>query len=120
LLSFLSFKANDRTIVVSKDGKGNFTTIQQAINAAENGSSVRTKIVIKEGIYKEKSSFRKQKALFCLKVKILKKPSSPTMILHQKRIRKEKNSELQVLQRFLFTQMILRQKIFHSKTVQEK
>ena len=54
LLSFLSFKANDKTIVVSKDGKGNFSTIQQAVNAAENGSSVRTKIIVKEGIYKEK------------------------------------------------------------------
>ncbi len=54
LLSFLSFKTDDKTIVVSKDGKGSFTTVQQAINAVENGSSTRTKIVIKAGIYKEK------------------------------------------------------------------
>ncbi|AZA53401.1 pectinesterase family protein [Chryseobacterium sp. G0201] len=54
ILSLLSFKANDKTIVVSKDGKGNFTTIQQAIDAVENGTSARTKILIKAGIYKEK------------------------------------------------------------------
>ncbi|UKB82022.1 pectin esterase [Chryseobacterium sp. MEBOG06] len=54
LFSLLSFKTNDRTIIVSKDGKGNFTTIQQAVDAIENGSSVRTKIFIKAGIYKEK------------------------------------------------------------------
>ncbi|QXU49712.1 pectin esterase [Chryseobacterium sp. D764] len=54
LLSLLSFKTADKTIVVSKDGKGNFTTVQQAIDAIENGSSTRTKILIKPGIYKEK------------------------------------------------------------------
>ncbi len=54
LLSLLSFKAADKTIVVSKDGKGNFTTIQQAVDAAENGSLTRTKIIIKSGVYKEK------------------------------------------------------------------
>lgn len=53
-ISLLSFKTNDRIIVVSKDGKGNFTTVQQAIDAVENGSSTRTKIFIKSGIYKEK------------------------------------------------------------------
>ena len=54
LLSLLSFRAADKTIVVSKDGKGNFTTIQQAVDAAENGSLTRTKIIIKSGVYKEK------------------------------------------------------------------
>jgi len=54
LLSLLSFKAADKTIVVSKDGKGNFTSIQQAVDAAENGSLTRTKIIIKSGVYKEK------------------------------------------------------------------
>jgi len=53
-LSLLSFKTKDQLIVVSKDGKGNFTTISQAIDAVENGSSVRTKILIKAGTYKEK------------------------------------------------------------------
>ncbi|KQT25765.1 pectin esterase [Chryseobacterium sp. Leaf405] len=54
LISLLSFKTNDKIIVVSKDGKGNFTTVQQAIDAVENSSSTRTKILIKSGIYKEK------------------------------------------------------------------
>ncbi len=54
LISLLSFKAADKTIVVSKDGKGNFTTVQQAIDAVENGSFIRTKILIKAGNYKEK------------------------------------------------------------------
>lgn len=54
LLNLLSFKTADKTIVVSKDGKGNFTTVQQAIDAVENGSSTRTKILIKAGTYKEK------------------------------------------------------------------
>ncbi|WP_159473590.1 pectinesterase family protein [Chryseobacterium sp. 18068] len=55
LISLLSFKANDdKTIIVSKDGKGNFTTIQQAIDAVEDGTSVRTKIIIKPGTYREK------------------------------------------------------------------
>lgn len=54
LSGLLSFKTADRTIVVSKDGKGNFTTLQQAIDAVENGSSTRTKILIKAGTYKEK------------------------------------------------------------------
>ncbi|MCS4302762.1 pectinesterase family protein [Chryseobacterium sp. BIGb0232] len=52
--SLLSFQTRDKIIVVSKDGKGDFTTIQQAIDAVDNNSSLRTKIVIKAGIYKEK------------------------------------------------------------------
>ncbi|RNA61533.1 pectin esterase [Chryseobacterium nematophagum] len=54
LLCLPSFKAHDQLIVVSKDGKGNFTTIQQAIDALENNASARTKIIIKAGVYKEK------------------------------------------------------------------
>lgn len=54
IFHFLSFKTGDRLIVVSKDGKGNFATVQEAVNAVENGSSRRTKIVIKPGVYKEK------------------------------------------------------------------
>lgn len=52
--NFLSFKTGDTLIVVSKDGKGNFNTIQQAVDIVENGSSQRTKIFIKAGTYKEK------------------------------------------------------------------
>lgn len=54
IFSFLSFKTSDRTIIVSKDGKGDFTTVQQAIDAIENHSSARTNIFIKAGVYKEK------------------------------------------------------------------
>ncbi|KAA0126907.1 pectin esterase [Chryseobacterium sp. SN22] len=60
-LSLLSFKTNDKTIVVSKDGKGNFTTVQQAINAVENNVLTRTKIFIKAGIYKEKITIPAEK-----------------------------------------------------------
>lgn len=66
LLSFLSFKTDDKTIVVSKDGKGNFTTVQQAIDAVENGFSTRTKIVIKAGIYKEKITIPETKGAIVL------------------------------------------------------
>ncbi|MDR6370141.1 pectinesterase [Chryseobacterium bernardetii] len=54
VFSLLSFRTREKTLLVSKDGKGDFTTIQQAIDAVENNSYLRTKIVIKAGIYKEK------------------------------------------------------------------
>ncbi|KMQ68601.1 pectin esterase [Chryseobacterium sp. FH2] len=66
LLSLLSFKANNKTIIVSKDGKGNFTTVQQAIDAIENGSSSKTKILIKAGIYKEKITVPETKGAIML------------------------------------------------------
>lgn len=54
IFSVLSFKTGDRLIVVSKDGKGDFMTIQEAVDAVRQGSSQRTKIFIKAGLYKEK------------------------------------------------------------------
>lgn len=55
IISLLSFQVkDDKIIIVSKDGKGNFTTIQQAIDAVEEGTLVRTKIIIKPGTYREK------------------------------------------------------------------
>ncbi|AYN00072.1 pectinesterase family protein [Chryseobacterium sp. 3008163] len=55
VISLLSFKMNEgKTIIVSKDGKGNFTTIQEAINSVEKGKTARTKIIVKPGIYREK------------------------------------------------------------------
>lgn len=66
LPSFLSFKTDDKTIVVSKDGKGNFTTVQQAIDAVENGSFTRTKILVKAGIYKEKITIPETKGAIVL------------------------------------------------------
>lgn len=62
LLSLLSFKTGDRTIVVSKDGTGNFTTVQQAIDAVENNVSIKTRILIKAGTYKEKITVPAEKA----------------------------------------------------------
>ncbi len=53
-LSLLSFKATDRTIVVSKDGTGNFMTVQEAIDAAGNNVLTRTNILVKAGTYREK------------------------------------------------------------------
>lgn len=40
--------------IVAKDGTGNFTTVQEAINAAPESSDKRTVIFIKNGTYKEK------------------------------------------------------------------
>jgi pectinesterase len=55
VISLLSFKINDdKTIIVSKDGKGNFTTIQEAINSVGEGETVTTKIIVKPGTYREK------------------------------------------------------------------
>lgn len=61
LLSLLSFKTDDRTIVVSKDGTGNFRTVQQAIDAVGNPTSGTTKILISAGIYKEKITIPAEK-----------------------------------------------------------
>lgn len=44
------FKAN---FVVAKDGSGNFTTVQAAIDAVPNFSKKKTVIYIKNGVYKE-------------------------------------------------------------------
>lgn len=54
LLNIFSFKTSDRTIVVSKDGKADFKTIQEAINSVENNSERKTKIIIRPGTYREK------------------------------------------------------------------
>lgn len=43
-----------KRIVVAQDGSGNFTTVQQAINAAPDRSETVTIIFIKKGLYKEK------------------------------------------------------------------
>ncbi len=41
-------------LVVAKDGSGNFTTVQAAINAAPTGRTAPYKIFIRNGVYKEK------------------------------------------------------------------
>ena len=40
--------------VVSSNGKGNFTTIQEAINAVPDFRKKQTRILLSKGIYKEK------------------------------------------------------------------
>lgn len=51
-LSF--FSADKDTIIVSKDNKGDFTNIQEAINQTKSFPYKRMVIFIKNGIYKEK------------------------------------------------------------------
>ncbi len=41
-------------IVVSKDGKGDFKTIQEAVNSLPAGTKLQRVILIKRGVYKEK------------------------------------------------------------------
>jgi pectinesterase len=58
LWTFLAFfsmqlKAQTYDIVVAKDGSGNYTTVQSAVNAAPSNSSARTEIYIKNGTYYE-------------------------------------------------------------------
>jgi pectin methylesterase-like acyl-CoA thioesterase len=58
LLTFLTFfsiqlKAQTYNIVVAKDGTGNYTTVQAAVNASPSNSSTRTTIYIKNGTYYE-------------------------------------------------------------------
>jgi pectin methylesterase-like acyl-CoA thioesterase len=47
-----SLKAFD--IIIAKDGSGNYSTIQAAINAVPDNSSQRTFVYVKNGIYNEK------------------------------------------------------------------
>jgi pectin methylesterase-like acyl-CoA thioesterase len=53
-LAALPLKAQVFNLVVAKDGSGNYTTIQKAINKVTNSSSTRTLIFIKNGTYNEK------------------------------------------------------------------
>ncbi|WP_312077005.1 pectinesterase family protein [Chryseobacterium sp.] len=63
----LSFKTSDKIIVVSKDGKGDFKTLQDAINSVENNTSKQTKIILKPGTYREKVTVPQEKgAIFLL------------------------------------------------------
>ncbi|ESQ29671.1 hypothetical protein EUTSA_v10023834mg, partial [Eutrema salsugineum] len=50
-----------KTIVVDHSGKGNFKTIQSAINSIPSGNSHWIKIFIKEGVYNEKVIIPKNK-----------------------------------------------------------
>lgn len=54
LLFFLPVALSQTKITVAKDGTGDCTTVQQAINTVEDSNSSETIIYIKNGIYKEK------------------------------------------------------------------
>ncbi|QOW10425.1 pectin esterase [Kaistella flava (ex Peng et al. 2021)] len=54
LISSLSFSQEKKSFIVSKEGKGDFVTIQDAINNTKAFPDQRITIFIKNGIYKEK------------------------------------------------------------------
>lgn len=55
ILSLFSFSKEKNTIVVAKDGSGNFTTIQAAIESVKDSAAAySTVIYIKKGEYREK------------------------------------------------------------------
>lgn len=54
LLHFCGFSRQANTIVVDKAGKGNFTSIQEAINSLSDTSTKPRIIIIKNGTYNEK------------------------------------------------------------------
>jgi len=55
----VSSAAVNADIIVAKDGTGNFTTIQAAIDSVPSNSSKRTVIFVKNGTYKEVVTIRK-------------------------------------------------------------
>ena len=58
LMSINSFSVinsdSEKIYTVAKDGSGDFKTIQEAIDAVENGHLTTSKIIIKKGTYREK------------------------------------------------------------------
>jgi len=54
ILFFNSITFGQYNLVVAKDGSGNYTTVQEAINAAPTGQTTPYVIYIKNGRYKEK------------------------------------------------------------------
>lgn len=54
IVSTLFAAAQTKKITVAKDGTGDYTTVQEAINAVKDSSNIVTSIFIKKGIYKEK------------------------------------------------------------------
>jgi pectinesterase len=58
------FARGQNTIVVSQDGKGNFTSIQAAINSIPDSSVMPRVIFIRKGIYAEKIFIEKHNIIF--------------------------------------------------------
>ena len=65
LLISLSHTYAQYDITVAKDGSGNYTTVQAAVNAAPSNSSARTEIYIKNGSYCT-CNFQAPPAITCL------------------------------------------------------
>lgn len=61
VLLILSFQVQAYDLTVAKDGSGNYTTVQAAIDAAPTGRSTAFTIYIKNGKYKEKISIPSNK-----------------------------------------------------------
>lgn len=59
VLSFTFLNASAYDLVVAKDGSGNYTTVQAALNAAPSASAVPFTIFIKNGKYREKITVSK-------------------------------------------------------------
>ena len=59
----LIFASNNYDFTVAKDGSGDFTTVQEAINAVPDFRKNETTIFIKNGIYKEKLILPESKVL---------------------------------------------------------
>jgi pectinesterase len=55
--------AEEQTLTVAANGSGQFTTVQEAVNAAPAKSKERTIIVIQPGTYKERITVPKEKVL---------------------------------------------------------
>ncbi len=54
-INSFSIMRNSETIyTVSKDGKGDFRTVQDAVDSAEDNLNSKTRIIIRKGIYREK------------------------------------------------------------------
>lgn len=66
--AFLAMAQHKTTydFVVAQDGSGNFTTVQEALNAVPDFRKVTTTIFIKNGIYKEKLNLSPSKHLVTL------------------------------------------------------
>ena len=66
LVSAVTAKAVPYNLVVAKDGSGDYTTVQAAINAAPNNSLVPYTIYVKNGKYREKITVASNKTFIQL------------------------------------------------------
>jgi pectinesterase len=64
--SCLAVRAQQHRLIVAKDGSGNYTTVQAAIDAAPDFSHDTTVIYIKDGVYKERVTVPASKRLLKL------------------------------------------------------